>query len=213
MAKSINQIVNQLTTQGYDIKVYKRKNGGYLITKINGRKFTGATGNQFARQLVGETLSVARKTQLSSITAKRYQYGKDIYKEYKRITTLWRKTKLPKSAGKITFKKFQSLIKNEGMKEALKFLGEKERYASGIAYSKNVSLIVQEIRDFANKLTDFKNTSQLYELANDIEANSEQIRESDIIPLREELYRFNSESLTEELISDIISNIRSILNI
>lgn len=210
MAKTINQIITELTSKGYNIKAIKRKDGGYLITKINGMKFKGATGNKVAREMVGVTLSSARKAQLERITASRYQYGKEVAKEYKRIATLWRKASLPKSAGKITYKKFKNLVKNEGLDEAMRYLGEKERYASGIAYSKNVQLLVEAIRKYANQLNGYKNANELFSLADEILALN-MIKEDSINAIYYELYRFNRESLTEELILDVVKNVRSII--
>lgn len=213
MAKKVKDIAKELVAQGFDVKVYVRKDGGVLIKEINGQKFTGASGNQAAREMVGEVLSEKRKVQLEEATKKRTtfseQFGRSVYNRFKKVQTKWRKASLPKSAGKISIKKFRKIASEQGVEEALKMLSEKEKYASGIAYSKNVEALALAVEDYADKIGD----SQLDELARDIRANDGKIREDAIKPAYDELYRFNTEPLTDELVTDVVSNVRIILGI
>ena len=204
---TIRQIAKELSAQGYDIRYRVRKDGGVLITKINNQRFTGATGNTIARQLSGQTISEARSTQLEKITRERTDV-ENLYKEYRRVKRKWTKWEnKPKQAGELTFKKFKRALKEDGKVEALKYLGEKEKYASGLAYSKNVENLATYIESTLSGYQEFN------ELAEDIRANDGNIRDEWIEPAYRELYRINTEPLTRELIEDITTNVRRILRI
>ena len=205
---TIRQIAKELTAQGYEIRYRARKDGGVLITKINNQRFTGATGNKIARQMLGQDISEARRSQLERITSERVDV-QNLYKEYKRVKRKWTKGNLPKQAGKLTFKKFKKAIAEKGKAEALRYLGEKEKYASGLAYSKNVEALAQYVEQTASlaEIDDF------YDLAEDIRANDGNIRDEWIQPAYDELYRVNTEPLTDSLINDIVRNVRRILHI
>ena len=56
-----------LKQQGYRVKYRTRKDGGILIKSINGKKFSGAKGNAYARSLLGQKLSSARSYQLARL--------------------------------------------------------------------------------------------------------------------------------------------------
>lgn len=219
MARTIRNIVEQLLSEGFDINYYVRKDGGILIKEINGQKFIGAEGNKIAREMVGETLSERREVQLQSATSKRKsfveEYGREAYNQYRRITAKWRKANLPKSAGKITMKKFREVIKEKGLKKALEFLTEKDKYASGIAYAKNVEILAYYIQDLGNKLNeDYPSLAdEYYNLASDLLINEDRIREHDIPEAYRQLYRLIDEPLTEALISEVARNTRRILGL
>lgn len=67
-----------LRQQGYKVKYRTRKDGGILITKINGQKFSQAKGNAFARSLLGQRLSIARDYQLSKLNPYTIQFVKKV---------------------------------------------------------------------------------------------------------------------------------------
>ena len=158
--------------------------------------------------MIGQDISKARSTQLERITRERTDV-ENLYKEYRRVKRKWTKGNLPKQAGKLTFKKFKRAIAEKGKEEALRFLGEKEKYASGIAYSKNVEALAEYIEStFA-----FVDMSPLYDLAQDIRNNADKIRDEWIQPAYDELYRLNNEPNTDELVKEIAINIKKILHI
>ena len=148
---TIRKIAQELANQGYKIRYRVRKDGGVLITQINGQRFTGATGNKVARQMTGQTISEARRGQLERITRERTDI-ENLYKEYRRVKRKWTKGNLPKQAGKLTFKKFKRAIQEKGKAEALRFLGEKEKYASGIAHTPNIIALSSYIEEVASRL-------------------------------------------------------------
>ena len=205
---TIRQIAKELTAQGYDIRYRVRKDGGVLITKINNQRFTGATGNKLARQILGQDISEPRRAQLERITSERTDV-ENLYKEYLRVKRKWTKANLPKNAGKLTFKKFKKAIKEKGKAEALRFLGEKEKYASGIAYSKNVEALASYVEQTASLIE----ADEFYDLAEEIRANDGNIRDEWIQPAYDELYRVNTEPITDSLINDIVRNVKRILHI
>ena len=205
---TIREIASKLASQGYSVRYRVRKDGGVLITSINNQKFTGASGNIVARKLVGENISQKREIQLEKITRERTD-KENLYKEFRRAKRKWNEAKLPKTAGTLTFKKFKKAIKEAGKEEALKYLGEKEKYASGIAYSKNVEALASYIENtFA--LIDL---TPIYDLAPIIRANADKIRDEWLIDAYEELYRLNNEPNTKELVEDIAKNIKKILRL
>ena len=217
MARTIRNIVEQLMDDGFDITYYVRKDGGILIRSINGQKFTGATGNQVAREMVGEALSERRETQLASATKKRQsfaeEFGKAAFNKYKKVASKWRRANLPSSAGKISMKKFREIAREKGTAEALRILSEKEKYASGIAYSANIDILLQKLDSLITSLGEEADTSALEDLYNLIDENRDSIREDAINPVYQELYRLNTEMLTEELIQEVANNVKRILNI
>lgn len=205
---TIRQIAKELTAQGYDVRYRVRKDGGILITKIDNQRFTGATGNNVARQMTGQDISEARISQLERITRERTDI-ENLYKEYRRVKRKWTKGNLPKQAGKLTFKKFKRAIKEKGKAEALRFLGEKEKYASGIAYSKNIEALASYVEQTAS----LAEIDEFYGLADEIRNNDGNIKDEWLQPAYDELYRVNTEPLTDSLINDIVRNVKRILHI
>ena len=208
---TIIKIIGALQAKGYSVTYYKRKDGGYLITKINEQRFSGAKGNLLARSMLGESLSVRKEAQLRGITRERIELG-DIYKAYKKVAQAWRKNP-PKNAGKMTLKKLKYQLKHHKKEEVLQMLLEKDKYRSGYAYSKNVEILAEYIEHMAYLLEDDIDTSDLYDLAVDVRNAKDFIKEEWISPAYDELYRLNNEPLTDSLISEVIHNVRNILNL
>lgn len=192
-------IVKELLKQGHDVEYYIRKDGGILIKRIDSQKFTsGATGNIMARSIVGAELSEARTLQLKYATATRKAYKKlkdvvvkdTIKEEWKRVKKKWNKTFKAKDgkthpAGYFGWARIKKSIQDYGEREALRRIREAERYASGLAYSKNIKQLVNYIR--VTNIT--LNSSAWEQLANDIEENAYLIKEEYIYPAYFELYK------------------------
>ena len=148
--KTMREVVDELRRQGHVVTFYTRKDGGILIKTIDSQKFTGATGNMYGRALVGEKLSTKRANQLSRITwtGKRaksqisHKYDA-VKKQLERTQRIWRKAFGKDSpVGKITAKKVKWSIEHRGEEETKRLLKEAERYASGMAYQKNVEILI-----------------------------------------------------------------------
>ena len=191
------EVVQQLQRQGHSVSYYVRKDGGILIKKIDGMNFpSGASGNAYARQLTGATISEARTKQLKYATRqhvrKKMSIDDEIDKEYKRVKKKWDKAfkakeGKPHHAGYFGKGRIEYTIKHHGKKEALRRIREAERYASGIAYSKNVAILSTFVRNAGIQY----NSEELIQLANDIDENAYAIREEWIDKAYDALYKLD----------------------
>ena len=195
---TVRQLVTKLQSQGHKVTYYVRKDGGILIKSIDGERFTtGASGNTRARQLLGVELSEAREYQLKYATRQRgrprFKLDKDIEEEYQRVKKLWNKKikskkGRPHPAGYFGKRGIEWSYKKYGKEENMKKIREAERYAMGIAHTKNVQYLIVLINDYAIK----NDSEELRQLAIDVELNSDRIREEWIVPAYEELYKLNA---------------------
>lgn len=207
------QIVNMLISQGHKVSYYIRKDGGILITSIDGTRYTGAKGNAIARQMTSQSLSERRSKQLKSAAKIKKQLRTadvPLKEEWRRVRELWnerfkRGTKIRKKVGNLGWKGIQYAYTHYGEKEAYRRLSEAEKYISGIAYSKNVELLSAFVLDAGEKL----NSQVLKDLAKDIIRNAYVIREEWLNPAYEELYKLNQGKSPE----DVASSVKRILRI
>lgn len=200
------EVVNRLQEKG-KIVIYRiRSDGGILITQINGKTYTGAKGNAVARELVGVKISEARRVQLESIKPqfdkrrnrflspkerKKFQPNEDIKKQLRKVQKVWNKrfTKEEQlKVGKITLKKLREHIEKHGYADAYDYLNQQLRYATGLAYDKNIDILIEYIRYTANLIG---GNEDLYKLADDIDANRHLIKENDIAKIYDILYQIN----------------------
>lgn len=212
---TMRQIVSKLQAQGHKVSYYVRKDGGILIKSIDGERFTtGASGNIRARQLLGVDISEARSHQLEYATRQRgrarFKLDDEIEKEYQRVKKIWKRKIKPKKgephpAGYFGRGRIEYAMKTYGKQEALRRIREAERYALGIAYSKNVEYLITMIRDAGIKL----NSQELLQLANDVQENIYNIKEEWIRPAYDELYKLNA-GLSAQ---DVAKNTRRILRL
>lgn len=212
---NLRQIVNELRNQGHSVTYYVRKDGGILIKTIDGQKFTGGTGNMYARAMTGATLSTKRAAQLSKITwsgkrAKAYIEDREVKNLLQRVQRKWNKA-FPHKRGEIpevglkTSKKIKWSLENRGREETIRLLNEAERYASGKAYSKNIQLLVDRV-EWAG--TSYE-SEDLIDLANDIQENAWMIEENSIAPAYDELYKLNKGADPR----DVAKAVRSVLKL
>ena len=212
---NMRQIVAKLQIQGHRVSYYVRKDGGILIKSIDGEKFTtGASGNMRARQILGVQASEARIRQLEYATRqrgrKKFDLDEEIEKEYQRVKKIWKRKIKPKKhqphpAGYFGRGRIEYAVKMHGKEEALRRIREAERYALGIAYSKNVEYLIMMVRDSGLKL----NSQELLQLADDIQENIYNIKEEWIKPAYDELYKLN----TGVSPKDVAKNTRRILRL
>lgn len=209
------EIVNLLKEQGHEVDYYVRKDGGILIRRIDSEKYpSGASGNARARQIVGASLSEARASQLKYATRQRKikmpSIDDEIEKEYKRVKRKWNKAfkskgGKPHPAGYFGKSRIKYAIEHYGKEEALRRIREAERYASGIAYSKNVQILGAFVRDAGEKY----GSQDLIDLSNDIIENAYSIRDEWIEPAYNELYKLNAGVPPKE----VAKNTRTILRL
>lgn len=212
---NMRQIVAKLQSQGHSVSYYVRKDGGILIKSIDGEKFTtGASGNMRARQILGVEASEARIKQLEYATRqrgrKKFDLDEEIEKEFQRVKKIWKRKIKPKKhqphpAGYFGRGRIEYAVKMYGKEEALRRIREAERYALGVAYSKNVEYLIMMVRDSGLKL----NSQELLQLADDIQENIYNIKEEWIKPAYDELYKLN----TGVSPKDVAKNTRRILRL
>ena len=213
-------IVSQLTSKGHHIEYYVRKDGGILIRSIDGERFKEAKGNARARQMAGVQLSEARITQLKYATGtrkelrtpslRRTQVKDAIWEEYARVKKMWNKAFKSKNgkshpAGYFGKARIKKSIRDWGEEEALRRIGEAEKYASGIAYSKNVQILAEQIKKAGYDY----DSQELINLADDILNNAYAIREEWIQPAYNQLYKLNDGVDPKE----VAKNVRKVLRL
>lgn len=209
------EVVRQLQAQGHEVDFYVRKDGGILVKNIDGEKFpTGASGNARARQIAGASISEARISQLKYATrarkVKKPSLDDEIRKEFERVKKKWNKSfkskgGKPHPAGYFGWKRIKYAIDHYGREEALRRIREAERYASGIAYAKNVEILAQYIKSVGDQL----NSPELIKLSEDLIANAYSIKEEWIKPAYDELYKLNQGVPPKE----VAKNTRAILRL
>lgn len=209
------EVVRQLQAQGHNIDFYVRKDGGILVKRIDSEKYpSGASGNARARQLAGVSISEARISQLKYATRQRKikmpSIDDEIEKEYKRVKRKWNKAfksknGKPHPAGYFGKSRIKYAIEHYGKEEALRRIREAERYASGIAYSKNVQILGAFVRDAGEKYA----SQDLIDLSNDIINNAYSIKDEWIEPAYNELYKLNAGVPPKE----VAKNTRTILRL
>ena len=198
MNKSMIQIVAELTAKGHNIKYSIRKDGGILIRSIDGEHFYGAKGNARARAMVGATLSKARSAQLQYATRARMRpvrttLSERVQQAFERVKKLWRKAfkakgGKPHPAGYFSKRHIKYVYKQYGEEKALELIAEAERYATGIAYSKNV----QHLADYIKMAGTQYESEELNKLADDILLNAHAIKEEWIYLAYQALYDLNT---------------------
>lgn len=199
---NVKQLIEELRKQGYQVEARKRKDGGYLITLINGKKFTGAKGNQYARNVLGVELSQARAEQLS-FNVKKYIQGKkktptlesEVKKKLRTAQKVWRKNKVH---GTLSADKVKKHIKDVGKEGAEKYLERQSRYGEGYAYEENVRYLANYIEDTAQSIDNKEFKDKVLDLATYIRHHMDTFKESWINPIYEYWYevRENGYSIT-----------------
>ena len=212
--KTMLEVVSELTALGHHVEYYVRKDGGILIKRIDQQTFQGAKGNTEARRIVNAPLSKARESQLKYATRarkfKKPTLDDKVKEEYQRVKKKWNKAfkskeGKPHPAGYFGWNRINRAIKQFGREEALRRIYEAERYASGIAYSKNV----QQLAEFIYQAGQSIGSQELQKLAEDIKDNAYAIREEWINPAYQALYKLNQGMSPKE----VAKNVRRILRL
>ena len=217
---TVLDVVKLLRQQGHSITYYKRKDGGILITSIDETKFASAHGNAKARELANVKISEARFKQLQYATRSKIYLREMKRKGIERDSTLygaflkakrkWNKAfkskgGKPHPAGYFTWRHIQYTLEHEGYNEALRLIGEAERYATGLAYNKNVQILASQIEEAGVKYE----SEELLQLAEDLRANAYRIRDEWIYMAYEELYKLNQGAEPVQ----VADNVRKILRL
>lgn len=208
-------VVRELQRQGHQVDFYVRKDGGILVKSIDGVKYpSGASGNAVARQMVGVQISEARIKQLKYATKarkrKRAITDDEVKKAYDRAKKIWNKAfkakkGKPSPQGYFPQYNIKWILEHYGKEEALRRIKEAEKYASGLAYTKNIEHLAFFIRDAGEKY----NSQELIKLSEDIITYAYTIKEEWIKPAYDELYLLNQGVPPEE----VARNTRMILRL
>lgn len=197
---TIRQLKDKLIQQGYNVTYRVRKDGGILITSIDGHKYKGATGNRAIRMLLGEDISKRRKAQLRKITRERVRKPRKIVVETpedlerfrKRVMRKWRQANL---TGSISKKNLKRIIEDRGIRGAELYLTEMERHTQGKAYYSQIEGLLARIEeDMNNAETDeIDYLQRAYDLINN---NKEDFKVEWIFQLYDELYNWEKGLIT-----------------
>ena len=132
---------------------FHRKDGGYVITRIDGQRFSGKSGNIRARAMTGQALSQGRSVQLARIrlpkgkkAEKKEPLPETLVKELRKVQREWRK-KHPDIRGTASMSNVRYYYKTYGEEMAMASLDKNFRYAQGLAYIDNVNFLLDRIRN------------------------------------------------------------------
>ena len=212
---SVKDMISKLESLGFSVKARQRKDGGYIITSINGQKFTGAKGNTYARSLLGEELSTARQEQLSFNVKKYIQGAKkkatlddEMKKELRRVQRIWRKRKVK---ARITAKKVKEHLAEEGREAAKRYLERQERYGEGYAYEENVEYLAQYINDVAKGIKDAELAAASNKVADYVRSKMGLFKEEWISPVYRAWYEVIYSNYNENIAAQAIMKTYSII--
>ena len=206
------QLVNQLRNQGYNVTFYVRKDGGILITSINGERFKGAKGNVYARSLLGEVFSERRTAQLKKITRERVKRPRkipvetpeDMERFRKRVMRKWRKAGLK---GSISKKNLKKMIEERGFEGAKTYLEEMERHTEGKAYYGEIEALLERISNDMDNLDDQNDIDNLQKAYDLIDQRRDEFRQEWVMPTFQLLYDFENNQRSS---SDVYLSIKAL---
>lgn len=205
------EMINELKKRGFKVEARRRTDGGWLITKINGKKFTGAKGNQEARAILGVALETKRAEQLQYNVEKFIKGSKKpkdkvdeaLNKELRKVQRIWRKGQVK---AKITKKKLRWHIKEGGRKEALEYLEKMKRYGKGYAYLENVENLAKYVEDVALGISDNELKEATIKVADFIRGKAELFREEWISAVYSYWYEVVANNYNGLVVSQAILN-------
>ena len=144
------EVVEKYVSEGHKVGYRIRKDGGIIVTSVDGIKFTRAgTGNKYLRTVTGSNLSSVRMEQMrynvnKFIKLKEGQHKasakkdtQDLKKLTKKVQAQWRKNKTV-GEGKVTIRKVRYYAEKHGESVARDYLVRRMRYSEGYAYEENV---------------------------------------------------------------------------
>lgn len=162
-------IIKLLQKEGHSVQYYHRKDGGYVITRIDGQGFSGKSGNIRARAMTGQVLSQARSVQLSRIrlpkgkkAMKKAPLPEELLKEMRKVQREWRK-RHPDIRGTVSTSNVRYYYEQYGMQKTLEALDKNMRYAQGLAYIDNVNFLLDRIKSDLDK-EDSQAMQDIYDL-------------------------------------------------
>lgn len=191
---SLRQIVMELIARGHKVTYYVRKDGGLVIHTIDGKHYSGKTGNAVARKMLGVALSTRRKIQLERINTQRnWKKSKtpipeDLEKYRKKVNRLLRKNI---EVGTVSKQNLRVKIEEEGIEGARKYLQEMERTArSQVPHSMLYAFYARIEADMLNEEAKGhdEEVRNLQEVENIVQANEDTLDFYDFEDILRKLY-------------------------
>ena len=203
---NVGQMIKELQKMGFKVDARRRTDGGWIITKINDMTFSGASGNQYARQVLGVELSQARIEQVHFNVTKYIKGSKkpkdsldeELVKKLRKVQRVWRKQKVN---ARITKSKLRWHLSQEGRAAAEKYLERMTRYGKGFAYEENVMYLAKYIEDSAKVVGDNQLKNTTLNIANEVRARAATFKEAWISEIYSWWYEVN-ESAQQTGIAD-----------
>ena len=209
---SILDIIKMLKEEGHSVQYFHRKDGGYVITRIDGQSFRGKSGNVRARQMTGQVLSHARTIQLARIRTPKGRFGskkkeplpENVLKEMRKIQRAWRKSH-PDISGSISTRGVRYQLEHYGEEKTLLSLDKAYRYTQGYAYIDNVNWLVQKIENDLAKVY----SSAMQDIVDKIKLRAMDFKEEWISQVYEIVYEWEKGSLDADEVARRINLIIS----
>ena len=154
------QMAIKLQSQGYQVKLRHRKEGGARISSINGKSFIGSEGNTEARRMLGQALSQTQQKHLQKIKTNKGTFGHrkkkaledDLIKMQEKVNRAFKKAvkegrfkQKGKTAPKITRAKIRYRLAKYGRQATEEYLQRALKYAKGFTYTENLIALKQRL--------------------------------------------------------------------
>ena len=208
---NVFKMIQELEKMGFKVNARRRTDGGWIITKINDMSFSGASGNQYARQVLGVELSQARIEQTSFNVSKYIQGSKkpkdqideELNKELRKVQRIWRKNKV---GARITKRKLRWHLREGGRGEAKEYLQKMTRYGQGFAYAENVEYLAKYVEDVAKGINDKELKEATIKTANFIRSKIDTFKEEWINKIYSYWYEVIETGYSGLVVSKAITN-------
>ena len=209
--KTIKEVVDELRALGHQVETYQRtdvygRKRGMLITRLDGTYYKGSTGNEVARAMLNVELPKNLEEQLNRLNKPHGDASKslnklapdkrrktalapEIQKLLRRVQRAYRK----KGAeyGLPTTAKYRWNVEHFGEAEAQRLLNQAERYAKGLAYDENITLLIAKLEN--------KNVA----VANLIGKSTS---DTSLYPVIERIKSYPRERFTEDKLTNILNS-------
>lgn len=218
--------VVQAFSKVYDIEYIKRKEGGIIITSINGVKYKGKSGNVYFRKLANASLSTAQKEAIRAGSSKKkaiaqakaqglpkprkarkikpIKLGKQLSKRLRKTRKAFKELdeNQKRIVGTPTRKKILQSLKREGRKATIQKLKEAERYATGKIYSAQLDFMITRIEE-----TGEMRGEDVSELVDFLRAHKNSFYEERFIAFKEELYKWELNTISYQTLLETTKQI------
>ena len=213
---NVAQMIKELEKMGFKVDARRRTDGSWIIKKINDMSFTGASGNQYARQVLGVELSQARIEQVHYNVQKfikgskkpKEQISEEMDRQLKKVQRQWRKQQVK---AKITKKKLRWHMKEGGTAEAKRYLERMERYGKGLAYEENVEALASYLDDFSKSVSDNELAQAIRDLAALMRQRKDTIKQQALQKIHDYFYEVREKGYkNEDVVQALMKSMQAI---